>query len=81
MVQQNSGRTQLPKLLLLSVGSPAEYETAQHPTDSSETTLDSIHIVGEIVAAGQPPSSVSDSSSVTDTGRAENVVEQNHTSQ
>lgn len=63
---------------LLSVGSPAEYETAQHPTDSSETTLDSIHIVGEIVAAGQPPSSVSDSSSVTDTGRAENVVEQNH---
>lgn len=72
------GEDTVAQAALLSVGSPAEYETAQHPTDSSETTLDSIHIVGEIVAAGQPPSSVSDSSSVTDTGRAENVVEQNH---
>ena len=66
---------------LLSVGSPAEYETAQHPTDSSETTLDNVHIVGEIVAAGQLPSSVSipsDSSSAINMGRAENVIEPDH---
>ena len=63
---------------LLSVGSPAEYETAQHPTDSSETILDNIHIVGEIVAAGQLPSSVSipsGSSSALNMGSAENVIE------
>lgn len=72
------GEDAVAQAALLSVGSPAEYETAQHPTDSSETTLDSIHIVGEIVAAGQLPSSVSDSSSVTNTDHPENVVEQNH---
>ena len=73
----DSGDT-VAQAALLSVGGPAEYETAQHPTDSSETTLDNIHIVGEIVAAGQLPSSASiagDSGSAINKGSAENVTE------
>jgi len=66
-----------------------QYQTAQQPSDTSETTLDTIHIVGEIVAAGQLSSSVPipsgsnsevNEESVKDTGESEHVTCQNEDS-
>ena len=65
---------------------PAQYQTALQPSDTSETTLDSIHIVGEIVAAGQlssnTPIPIGSNSAVNqdDIGESEHVTCENRES-